>query len=154
MRQYSLAVLWIPGPREGGPRSLRWLLQQVSQERRGPTGRPLLLDDQLSGPDTEGACIRSVGQALLNKVMQLLPIADDHRGLFCKEQLDNVPEIPGIGSEAGGDAIGTRLDHILTTPFSKTPSDKTDVCHSPPRTELSDDVYEKHRRGIDDRVHL
>ena len=106
----------------------------------------LALDELLSASARSRS--RSCGsvEAAADEGFELFGVLDDDGGIGGRERGDDVAEVPGVGAERDGGAVGGRLDHVLAAAVAEAAADEGDVRGAPPGAELADGVDEQDAR--------
>ena len=75
---------------------------------------------------------------------------DDDRRVGGQKRRDDVAEVPRVGAEGDGRAVGGRLDHVLPAAAAEAAADEGDRRRAPPGAELADGIDEQDasRRAI------
>ena len=60
-------------------------------------------------------------------------IVDDDGGVGGQQRGDDVAEVPGVGAEGDGGAVGGRLDHVLAAAVAEAAADEGDCARRPTR---------------------
>src|SRR5262245_21032488 len=105
---------------------------QLSQELDRRLGGPLLAGDERLSPLAEPLAELRPLQTAPHEARQLTAVLHDHCGLASQQGRDDVTEIPGIGAEGDGGAVGRRFDHVLAATAIEAATDKGDIGDAPP----------------------
>ncbi len=75
-------------------------------------------------------------------------VANDDGCLGGQQGGDDIAEVPSVGAERDGGAVGGRFDHVLAAAVAEAAADKGDVCRAPPCAKLADGIDEEDRPAI------
>ena len=117
---------------------------QASRASRVRRVAPAFSRTRSSGSLTHRLGQARVLQTTFDKLTQLDRIPDDRRRLLRQHQLDDIAKVRGLGPKANGRPVTCRFDHILAATWPHTASDKGDLCHTPPRSQLADGIDQEH----------
>ena len=65
---------------------------------------------------------------------------NDHRGILLEQLYDDIPEVRCIGSEADGNSVTGRFNHVLATSAPHAATHEADRGQSPPGPQFSHDI--------------
>jgi hypothetical protein len=102
----------------------------------------LLLFDNGCGGAGDLLSFAGVLEPVLEEGQQIFGGLDLFTGIGVAEDLNDVAEVPGIGSESHGSSPGGGFDHVLSAAVSERAADEGEVCEAPAGREFTDGIEE------------